>query len=129
MDDIFGQRTNVEPTFLVHATNVHADSSSDNSSDQENQLHEHIRKCRHTRRATDGGIQGLTQAISKLWESQDQINKEKLEKDFNIRREEVQVKRMDVEAHKAEAEGRKIEAENRQRELELELLQLRQNTP
>ena len=76
----------------------------------------------------------MTEAITKCWESQDEIAKAKLEKDNTNRREELDIKkgklkveRMDAQMCRIEAETQKLalEAENQKKMLELEILRLK----
>jgi hypothetical protein len=136
MEEIFGQHSNIEPEYLVHATDACSNSSGEEGKEsKESQLSEQVHKSKR-RRTGNRGIQALTEAITKRWESQDEIAKAKLEKDNTNRREELDIKkgklkveRMDAQMCRIEAETQKLalvlEAENQKKMLELEILRLK----
>jgi hypothetical protein len=136
MEEIFGQHSNIEPEYLVHATDACSNSSGEEGKEsKESQLSEQVHKSKR-RRTGNRGIQALTEAITKHWESQDEIAKVKLEKDDTNRREELnidikkgklKVERMDAQMCRIEAETQKLalEAENQKKMLELEILRLK----
>jgi hypothetical protein len=132
MEEIFGQCSNIEPEYLVHATDARLNSSGEEGEEsEESQLSEQVHKSK-CRRTGNRGIQALTEAITKRWESRDEITKAKLEKDDTNRREELDIKkgkleveRMDAQTCRIEAETQKLEAENQKKMLELEILRLK----
>jgi hypothetical protein len=127
MDNIFGHRENIAPSCLISTKTVNVKDSDDESDNQKEEIEEkevRPKKCRKLNPAVM-----LSDAISTLGESRNQVWDKRLALQDQERKDKVEIEKLKMEydfmLKKEELDLEKMKAANEQKQLDLELQKLR----